>query len=264
MNADTITVANGLAEKRSRVATGDDSSIRQFLGMRILYKGSSASALIKTSGNNAILSLIGASGSEAADPAFTYPSGGTPGTLSLNAGGFSTMGEVVDFINALPGYSSRLIGLRRSDPCSTTGALVADSTGQQAKSTNGAPLIVDTSVAGHMTAEISCLDGLMNKSPADTDMKRIAVNALHLVAMTLQHTAGVFEVISVNDFDKVDEVIYSRLIAVQFPVNASSVDFTNGSGIGINARPGRRLLVRARGAVVVTNMNVVGSQKILN
>ena len=176
------------------------------------------------------------------------------------------MGQVVDFINALPGYDARLVALRRADDSSVAGALVADATGKQAKNTTGAQIPIDTSVAKHISCEISVLDGTIFKSDADTDARRVAVNELHYVDCSLvQGASDVFEVIEVDDDAKTDEVVYSSTVLIEFPNGASSTDFTNGSGIGIQGRPGRRLLVRARAAsVAVIRFNVIGVQKALN
>lgn len=271
MNSDQIAVANGMARRFSAVATGDDSTIRQFIGLIIQYVGSQASCLITTASNNSIASVIGALGAEAADANFTV--GSTPGTIDLTNASADTMGEVVDFINGLADYKARLVGLRRADDADTTGALVAV-TSQQAKTATGLGLAIDTSVAKQASCSISILDGRLANGSAegsvgtDSDVARTAINELHQVDGTFTFTGtSVFEVIEVDDALKTDEVVYSNTIGAV--IGATTVPGSKAfqaNGVGLQARTGKRLLVRARSSstFAVTNFNVIAVSKVLN
>ena len=271
MNIDQLNLANGLARKTAFAATGDDSTIRQFIGLIIEYVGSQASCLITCASNNAISSKVGAAGAEAADTNFTV--GATPGTIDLTNASADTMGEVVDFINGLADYKARLACLRRADDADTVGALVAV-TDQQAKVSGGLKLATDTSVCKHVSASISVLDGdiasgsVEGQVGSNSDFPRQAINELQRVDGTLTYSgASVFEIIEVDDVLKTDEVIYSNTIAAAIAASTSAGSFNPTSGgIGIQGRIGKRLIVRARAAtsVAVTNFSVIAVIKAYN
>lgn len=269
----------GLGRNVSMAVTADDPTTRQFVGLIIEYVGASASCLITTASNNTIASAIGAAGAEAADTNFTV--GATPGTIDLTNTAADTMGEVVDFINSLADYRARLVCLRRSDDADTTAALVAV-TSQQAKVTGGLKLAVDTSVADHVSCELSVLDGTMfsggrtSGATVDNatvrgfgglngDFKRGSLVELHQVDETLTYSGtGTLEVIEVDDFAKTDEVVYSGSIPAA-STSAGSKSFGQLGVSGITARLGRRFIVRIRAAtsVAVTNLVVYGKIKSL-
>lgn len=280
MNSDQILVMNGTARNVVMAVTADDPTTRQFVGLIVEYIGAEDSCLITTASNNSIASAIGAEGSEAADTNFTV--GSTPGTIDLTNAAANTMGEVVDFINNLADYKARLVCLRRADDADTTGALVAV-TSQQAKVSGGLKLAVDTSVADHVSCELSILDGTMfsggstsgqtadnrqvrNIGGLNGDYKRSSLVELYQVDETLTYSGtGTFEVIEVDDFNKTDEVIYSGGIPAA-STSAGSKSFGQLGVSGITARVGRRLIVRLRAAtsVAVSNLAVYGKLKSIN
>ena len=269
MNADQAVLAASIQSNRSMGVGADDPTTRQFLGMIIEYIGAQASCLITTASNNTIASAVGAVGATAADANFTV--GSTPGTIDLTNSAADTMGEVVDFINGLADYKARLVALRRADDAGTVGALVAVS-GIEAKIAGGLGLAVDTSVADNIACEISALDGLMYSGNSKAqpwingDKARNAVNSLVRVAGTLAYTgADLFQVYEVDDFAKTDELIYQQLVSVVIAASTSA-GTTTFPGAGITGRPGKRLIVKAKGAttMAVTNFNVEATTKCLN
>lgn len=272
-NVASLTLMNLTARNVAMAVAADDPTTRQFVGMIIEYVGDQASCLITTAGNNTIASAIGAAGAEAADASFTV--GATPGTIDLTNAAANLMGEVVDFINSLSGYKARLVSLRRADDADTTGALVAV-TSQQAKVSGGLSLAVDTSVADHVSCELSMLDGTMFSGGGvdktvrqfaglNGDYKRESLVELYQVDETLTYVgANVFEIIEVDDFRKSDEVIYSGAIPGASTA-AGSKSFGQLGVSGITARIGRRLIVRARAAtsVAITSFVAYGKLKCL-
>lgn len=265
---------NGLGRNVTMAATATDLTTmpRQFKAMIIEYIGTSASALI-TVGAQSFASAIGPLGSEAADAAFTI--GGTPGTIDLTQTGYTTAGPVADFINSLPGYACRLVGLRRGDSITTSGYFKA-ATSKQAANNGGYAPAVDTTVALQITAEISILDGSMYAGTdifakkaygTNGDHRKNSLVELHQVDETLTYTGtGVFEVIEVDDYANTDEVIYSG--AVPGATTAAGTKSFGQLGVsGLTARVGKRLLVRVRAATTlsaITSFVVYGRLKSLN
>lgn len=270
MNSNLSLMGRELRQYRVFTATSTTSNPRQFKGLIIEYVGAQVSALL-TVGATTLVAAIGATGAEAADPNFTV--GAAPGTIDLTNAAADTAGELSDFINNLTDWKCRLVGLRRSDAITTSGYFVAAST-QQAKVSGGYAVNIDVAVAKHITAEISILDGQMYKggpgsdpgtktlrrmSGIEGDYKKVSVVELLQVDETLTYTGtGTFEVIEVDDFNQTDEVIYSSTIPAATTV-AGTKSFGALGGYGSGARPGRRLLVRCRGASTlsaVTNFAV--------
>lgn len=264
MNATEAQMARNTVLVRNAAISADDPTQRQFVGMIIEYVGSSASCLITTAANNTIASAVGAAGSEAADANFTV--GAVSGTIDLTAAAADTMGEVVDFINGLADYKARLVGLRRADDADTVGALVAV-TSQQAKVSGGLKLAVDTSVADHVSFEISALDGTIVPGAAagntglGSDWNRHAENSLRRVDGTFTYSgADLFRIYEVDDENKSDELLFQTTISAVLAAstNAGSEEFPSP---GITARRGRRLLVRLSAAtsIAVTNCSFLGT-----
>lgn len=263
------TIQDREVANRAMVASADDSTVAQFVGLIIEYVGSSASCLITTAANNTIASAVGAAGSEAADANFTV--GSTSGTIDLTNASADTMGEVVDFINGLADYKARLVGCLRADDADTTAALVAVSS-QQAKVSGGLALAVDTSVSKNLTCEISVLDGAIASGSTEgqvgftSDSKVGAINALKELRATLTYSGGsTLAVYAVNDELKTSRLIFSTPIGSTLGATTVAGTATFG-GDGIVGRRGERLLVRATGVTTfaVTNFNVLGATSTRN
>ncbi len=109
----------------------------------IRYKGAAPSCTIEVDTSTGdIKSKIGVLSSEAADPNFTLPGGGTDGTIDVSNAAADTFAKVLAFINGLADYEAFLVGALPTD--STDNALVTMAE-TQAKVTNGVALKFDTS-----------------------------------------------------------------------------------------------------------------------